>query len=551
MYDTAQHLKSRKRLHYPSYLRQVPESRDSRYWLQLEEVGVTVIPVLSEEMRAAVLREVVQSVRQSPELKEHVAPPTPLLVSLGGFGALGTASSYHFPIIRKLRGELLRSAGAQLFSHQRLNVEVLPDRLCLRLNGQKPGAEMWHRDITEFLPENVADSVRGGWLNLSPFTQYFSCVVNTHREDRRQPFTRVGDTALYYTIEGRKRVEHTGIVVEVSPNSVWVSTQERVVPIRQMVRRRGNDVTYEHDGHEVTSPFIEELSSRASLLVSVAAVEVPADRMLEVEHLDESLEGVPDEAAAEGFARMKRRRIPKLEQQKVRVAIPPGHYGIFNQLTIHEVLATPAAGDEDAPYAKLFMGFRLTFDDRPVVPGLRQVFEEQALPRLFSGQEIYNYSANHYGQVESGMYLNTNYPLEHGLATWSTRFIDEIPRIPVNTKAGNTYQVVVRKFPSLTEIKRRFYDYTEGELEVAAGGPRRKWSSVWGLWDGQHWSQRPFSLDRVSARKTRRSPVLLDPAGPGPSDLSAYAWPKPAPEVVDLTRRSPPMVDLSGDSDEE
>jgi hypothetical protein len=110
--------------------------------------------------------------------------------------------------------------------------------------------------------------------------------------------------------------------------------------------------------------------------------------------------------------------------------------------------------------------------------------------------------------------------------------------MPITTKSGKKYTSVVRAFPSLKDLDLQFEPYTEAELEVAAGGARRQWKSVWGLWDGEHWSEHPFSLDH--GRPYR------DPSQAGPSDPSLYP-PVPSP----VRRSASPPIDLTGDDDDD
>jgi hypothetical protein len=496
-----------KKLHFPRYGAH-PKLYDSGPVLELHARGVTVVPILNEANRKAALAEILDNVRHSPELVEPIQPGTPLLVTLGGFGALGTASSFHFPIVRKLRGEILRKLGSALFSHQRQNLEVLPDRLCLRLNGQAPGVETWHRDVSPILPHlQHSDMVTGGWLNLSNKVQKFSCVRDTHREDRREPPTRRGDTATYRAKVGDGEEERRGVVLQATPTYLIVSKEERAVPIRSVQTNDGDQVTYRftHEGisRQETGPFIEE--KRGTILVSTDSDRVPLAKVEEVAHLDERLDDA-EEAQLEGFAKIKKRRAKTLKEKSERIECPPGHFVIFNQMLIHEVLAVPAEGSEENPYAKLFMGLRLTYDNAPLFEGTRAEFEQQGLPLLPSGQKIPQYSSNHGSAFQTKSFdAAPGVRVEGGLRGWSEMFVPEIPRNPKNG-------CVARFFPSLNEIGHPLAKYTKGDMEVAAGGPRKSWSSVWGLWDNRHWSKRAFSLNpkRKTVRRTHTGTDLED-----------------------------------------
>ena len=98
----------------------------------------------------------------------------------GGFGALGTASSFHAPFVRALRQQLheaFRPIAQRLDSTA--NLESLIDRLLFRPAGDAPTGESVHRDQAAGL--NPADVCFGGVLNLNLHTtQYLSVQKGTH-----------------------------------------------------------------------------------------------------------------------------------------------------------------------------------------------------------------------------------------------------------------------------------------------------------------------------------------------------------------------------------
>jgi hypothetical protein len=210
--------------------------------------------------------------------------------------------------------------------------------------------------------------------------------------------------------------------------------------------------------------------------------------------------------------------------KKAKWKCPPGCFVLFNQLLGHEVLATPAVGNKREPYAKLFMGFRLTRTEHglmdlllndegrkvegkgfrnvkaaqrasavkqgwtapQVYASAREIYEDQGLPLLPSGQEVPQYSANHYGRSE--FYTNRDkYPfdqaLPRGLIQWSERFKAVVPRSTANWSrvkdTGGPVDYVARYFPSLGYMGLKLRPYDKGELQLAAGGPRDRWEDVW------------------------------------------------------------------------
>jgi hypothetical protein len=99
---------------------------------------------------------------------------------LGGFGALGNASSFHNPAVRGLR-QIAHAAAKPVLrkvAEDGDKLEQLVDRLSVRRVGSFLKKESWHRDISK----NTADSDRifGGWINLDEQSQFFSCVPGSH-----------------------------------------------------------------------------------------------------------------------------------------------------------------------------------------------------------------------------------------------------------------------------------------------------------------------------------------------------------------------------------
>jgi hypothetical protein len=109
----------------------------------------------------------------------------------GGFGAWGLASSFHNPIVRRLRTEMTQKTRAffqQLATalpSKPPRLEQLLDRFSVRRAGTSTTAESWHRDQSPRRPHETADDldiVLGGWINLDlkGGIQRFSCQPGTH-----------------------------------------------------------------------------------------------------------------------------------------------------------------------------------------------------------------------------------------------------------------------------------------------------------------------------------------------------------------------------------
>ncbi|CAK8994067.1 unnamed protein product [Durusdinium trenchii] len=136
----------------------------------LLEDGVQVLKVLDLDLRAQLRQRLLQ------EFPEFV-PGAQKLV-LGSFGALGNPAAFHHPVVRECRLHCMASA-TRLFrahlaathaaraaqaAHAPRRLELLWDRLCIRLKGSKMCGETVHRDVAKFKLKE--DEIFGGWMNL-------------------------------------------------------------------------------------------------------------------------------------------------------------------------------------------------------------------------------------------------------------------------------------------------------------------------------------------------------------------------------------------------
>tara|TARA_B100000131_G_scaffold13422_1_gene13859 strand:- start:163 stop:1083 length:921 start_codon:yes stop_codon:yes gene_type:complete len=136
--------------------------------LQIE--GVTTLQVFTPE-EVSVIRDTILDIK-FPEFREIKGQ-----LVLGGFGALGNPSSHHHPYIRGLRRRIYDKIHP-VFKGDGRNLEMIIDRLMIRLPGQVGGTESWHRD--EAVRAKTADTVFGGWVNFDLGEQIFSCVPGSH-----------------------------------------------------------------------------------------------------------------------------------------------------------------------------------------------------------------------------------------------------------------------------------------------------------------------------------------------------------------------------------
>lgn len=85
---------------------------------------------------------------------------------------------------------------------------------------------------------------------------------------------------------------------------------------------------------------------------------------------------------SQGFAKISKERHKELESRSQLVQIPPGHMLIFDERLVHCVLGTK----KKEPSCRLFLGWRLTHSDEPLIKDLDKLLRRQAVMPLKSGQ---------------------------------------------------------------------------------------------------------------------------------------------------------------------
>lgn len=123
---------------------------------------------------------------------------------LGGFAALGNPASFHNPVVRKFRqwvhaiavDEVFRDLTNKFDNPAEWKLDHIIDRMLIRVQGESPSSESWHRDEASglitgdkkkfdqdrayFGDEEIDDKIFGGWVNLDQQSQYFSCIRESH-----------------------------------------------------------------------------------------------------------------------------------------------------------------------------------------------------------------------------------------------------------------------------------------------------------------------------------------------------------------------------------
>ena len=161
----------------------------------LQQNGYTTTPIYSLDELSKIETELKTTVSNFQEFK----PDTTQFV-LGGFSGLGNPSSFHNPLVRKIRTHIHPLAIDQVFkpiNTNNRNLEQIICRLMIRPPKAAPSKESWHRDISpNTLP---TDTIFGGWVNLSCKDQFFSCIRGSHLDtptNGRQGFATIKDKGL-------------------------------------------------------------------------------------------------------------------------------------------------------------------------------------------------------------------------------------------------------------------------------------------------------------------------------------------------------------------
>lgn len=140
----------------------------------LRTSGTQTIKAYEKDELFMLRSEFMATMRAFPEFEQSATHYV-----VGGFAALGNPSSFHNPLVRKLRLRAHQVIVPLLQElHHDMHVEQLHDRMMWRQAGQMPTRETWHRDICPNAAQT--DIIYGGWLNLNDEEQIFSYVPGSH-----------------------------------------------------------------------------------------------------------------------------------------------------------------------------------------------------------------------------------------------------------------------------------------------------------------------------------------------------------------------------------
>lgn len=181
----------------------------------LLEEGICVFKIESTNLE----QRFDESLRQQPEI--NMEPP----YVGGGFAALGNASSFHTPFVRRIRIEALEKLKEAIRNNfiviePNSKVEIVPDRQTMRPTGMVPTAETWHRDMSPiklsktnpYVVSKKEDIILGGWVNCNTEqSQHFVCVPGTHMKESNS-----GDKTGFQKVD-KKSCKENQVTVEIPP----------------------------------------------------------------------------------------------------------------------------------------------------------------------------------------------------------------------------------------------------------------------------------------------------------------------------------------------
>lgn len=147
----------------------------------LHRDGVYVFPVFDTNDMGYIDASIENVLRSFKEIKLSKRKQFANKPAMAAFGAMGVPSGWHHPNIRYIRRMVAKVVRQEFADAPFKNVQLLMDRLAIRVPGTSISGESWHRDQT---PEHLmepGDVLLGGWVNLnSDLNQQFECVKGTH-----------------------------------------------------------------------------------------------------------------------------------------------------------------------------------------------------------------------------------------------------------------------------------------------------------------------------------------------------------------------------------
>ena len=201
-------------------------------WNTLKENGYIVLPILDQNKLKYYMEKMQNDLLAMPEFKTGYCTG----YVMGGFSALGNASSFHLPFARELRMEIHPHVYNGIFKpaldeDKDLKFEQIIDRVMHRTPLQKVNAESWHRDES---PCDEGDEVFGGWINLDNNNQYFSGCPGTHKYvSKHNGFAKIKK-------EEFKEYQRLQKTIEIPPGHIFIFYEKMVHEVKRSKKKYVN-----------------------------------------------------------------------------------------------------------------------------------------------------------------------------------------------------------------------------------------------------------------------------------------------------------------------
>jgi hypothetical protein len=155
-----------------------------------------------------------------------------------------------------------------------------------------------------------------------------------------------------------------------------------------------------------------------------------------------------------GFSKINKTQHAKYDKLKSLVVVPMGHWIVFYQHIVHEVVARKRTTRS----CRQFTGFRLTKLSDPLFPSNAQTLSDQGVPKIPSGQTPPMYSANHWSFPKN----------RKTLIIWAkSTFIPKLISTKTVQTTGESVQCIERFLPSLKTLNLPLYQpYQSKELKI-------------------------------------------------------------------------------------
>lgn len=242
------------------------------YSEQLEINGVCV--VTNDTFSDPRCRE--QLLEEATKFPEFLPGTTKFV--MGGFAALANPASFHNPTVRRFREWAMAIVIDKVFSEtvakkkaidsRDWKLEQKVERMTIRQPGETPSKESWHRDEAKIMTTPY-DVVFGGWINLDPTPQFFSCVLGSHN-------TGVNTNGGFVKVskEESKRIKDQDLStkIEIPPGGILIF-QENVVH-EVLAKKLNHRMVRLHTAWRVTpgastmtSEMIEQFDTQAPVTI--------------------------------------------------------------------------------------------------------------------------------------------------------------------------------------------------------------------------------------------------------------------------------------------